>query len=241
MDCYYHKGTNAIGSCERCNRPICPDCVIHFKHKGRYKQTDELEENKELLFDEDIDRRIEDLNFCLPCYYQHFYPEISDKAKASSLIISSVTEVLIIVLGIYLIVFFLNAQYQVNLMQYIENSGLAQAFLILLTVSLVAIIFIYRKNQSAEDIKRIDAVREIFLTITNIGTIDAPITCFYCKYEISYDALACMNLNCTLGETISSKDKEVPIKPVNTHYGLFDTLTKLPKIPDEKGDEDIQN
>ena len=76
------------------------------------------------------------------------------------------------------------------------------------------------------------------MTITNVGTIDLPIECYYCKHEIEPEAMACLNLDCSLGEKIYQTGPEVEIQAVNSNYGLFDTLKPLPKYPEEKEKED---
>ena len=234
MDCYYHHTTKSVTSCERCNRPICSDCIVSFKNRMRYIDRNEIQKERELDPDYEYDR-LEDLNWCLACYYAHYNYEIHD--KDSSLLVDSLLSVLfltiLVVGGIGLLSFFAHVDISIDLMSptvLLEGS----------VVYALAIFLLYRNKSSILKIKKekIDVVKERFLTITNVGTIDLPIECYYCKHEIDPEAMACLNLDCSLGEKIYQTGPEVEIQAVNSNYGLFDTLKPLPKYPEEKEKED---
>ena len=138
--------------------------------------------------------------------------------------------------SIVIIVLFLLVNFEVKTSFDIQQLLSPDIFIILIIVNAVAFILLYnyREKEVREKRAKLDMVKERFLTITTIGTIDLPIECYYCKVELEPPSLVCMNLNCTLGETINKDAKVVKIEAVNSNYGLFDTLKQLPKYPPEE-------
>ena len=100
MDCYYHHTTKSVGSCDRCNRPICADCFLSFKNKIKYVDRNEIQRGmEEDPYNYEYDP-LEELNWCLPCYYAHFSPEILKKDSFSALILDSVLSTVFSFLGL---------------------------------------------------------------------------------------------------------------------------------------------
>lgn len=233
MDCYYHHSTKSVGSCERCNRPICSDCVVTFKNRMRYIDRTEIQRGRELDPDYEYDRS-EELNWCLPCYYAHFSPELLKNDNFLSLLIDSILET--IIFGIILFASITILSYWAQNLSLLNILFFPISLFGLLIASIAVVIVLYQRKRRSLDEKlaKLNIIKDRFLSSTNVGTIDLPIDCFYCKYEIDAEAMACLNLNCTLGETISTTGPEVEIQAVNSNYGFFDTLRKLPKYPEEE-------
>lgn len=230
--CYYHQSTKSTSSCERCNRPICSDCGVSFQNRIKYVDRDEIQRGRELDPDYEYDR-LEDLKWCLPCYYAHYSNELQAKNNFSALLFDSFLDV--IVSGLILATGLIILSFIIHINVPIEVILSPSILLGILVSTIIGSLFIYHNKRKDLDSKliQIAEIKDRFLSITNIGTMDLPIACYYCKHEIDPEALACLNLDCTLGEKYSRTGKEVEVEPVNSNYGLFDTLRELPKYPDE--------
>lgn len=235
MSCFYHRNVSEVSSCERCNRPVCLDCLLTFINKKTYKSRPDPDEEEmdyhEATLKED---NKEELHWCLPCYYAHFSNELAPQIGFTAISVWIILDLLAFGVVSFVLLFFLNYQYNFSLLKDIFSSPLYETLVSGLFIVGFYVLYQRRKQDLDEKVKKVEAVKERFLEITTIGTITEPITCYYCKYDIQPDEFVCMNLDCTLGETIDRNAKPVQIKAVNEHFGFFDTLNKLPKIPEEK-------
>ena len=238
MNCFYHSTNKSSISCERCNRPLCSDCIISFKNQSKYRKIDEGQRQINYIDELSYDSRVEDLQWCLPCYYAHFNNDLMKAEKISTKILSILVELFsytfVVILLIYLVS--IEFKYTIDINQFLTPGNIILLVVIYTIFSIL--LFNYRDKRLRERRIKLDNVKDHFLEITNIGTIDLPIECFYCKQEIELESFACMNLNCTLGEEINKDAKEVPIDPVNSNYGFFNTLKKLPKLPPEENTDE---
>ncbi len=234
MNCFYHPSNKSLYSCERCNRPICSDCTISFKNPQKFKTIDDQKSNINYIDSNNDGVRLEDLSWCLPCYYAHFNADLIKKEDLISKIISIIVELLAYTMIIGVLIFLMNLEfkYSIDLQQIF--SGYNLVMVIVLYALAFILLFYYRGKQASLKRIKLTEVKETFLTVTTIGAIDLPIECFYCKESIDPSSFVCMNLNCTLGEEIDKDEKIVSIEPVNSNYGLFNTLKKLPKYPPEE-------
>lgn len=236
MSCYYHRNISEVGSCDRCNRPVCSDCLVNFINKKSYKSRpdpdrDHFDNYKDEMLNE---QNKEELHWCLPCYYAHFSNELLPQTGFSAMSVWVFLDLLAFSLVAGVLLFFLDNQYNLTLTATLFSSPLFLIAIIGGYFGAFYILYQRRKTDIDNKIQKVEAIKERFLEITSIGTINEQITCYYCKFDIQPDEFACMNLNCTLGESLDQNAKEVEVKAVNEHYGFFSTLNKLPKIPEEK-------
>ena len=237
MNCYYHSSTVQSLSCDRCNRPICLECIIKFKNPKKYRSVDDSDEKGSYLDELNEEVALEDLTWCLPCYYTHFNYNVSKGEKLNTRILSLFVELIAYSFVIFSLLFVGNIEFNLN----INFNQIFQPLILLILVVLYVIVFYmlynYRDKQLKFKRSRLEEVKQKFLASTNVGTIDLPIECFFCKNEIDPESFVCMNLNCTLGEELTKDAKEIPIDPVNSNYGFFNTLKKLPKFQPEEEDK----
>ena len=241
MKCYYHSTTNTSTSCDRCNRPICLDCIIQFKTPKKYRSVDDQIDRRNYLEQLDEEVQLEELTWCLPCYYTHFNHDLSKSEQLSTKIVSILVELVAYSIVIVALLAIGNIELKLNmdLNQFI--SPLMLLLWIILYLFLFIMLFNYRNKQLKLKREKLEEVKQKFLSITNIGTIYLPIDCFYCKNEIDPESFACLNLDCTLGEELSKDAEEIPIDPVNSNYGFFNTLKKLPKFPPQEDKNNNEN
>lgn len=234
MDCYYHSGTKQAGTCDRCNKPLCSKCIVSFKNPKSHLSVDEEEDKRDYLeqLDDELPR-LEELNWCLPCYYAHFNYNLRKGEEIGHKIFSLVVELVAYSIVALILIYIANLELQANISLNLLFTPIGFGSVVVIYAIAFVILFYYRSKQLKAKRVKLDEIKEKFLTITNVGTIDLPIDCFYCKHEIDPESFVCMNLECTLGEEVNKDAREIPIDPVNENYGFFATLKKLPKFPPE--------
>ena len=238
MTCFYHPSAKEVYICDRCNRPICSDCIISFKNQKKFRTVDDdqrgfsyLDPYSDPYADE---RSLEDLKWCLPCYYSHFNADLVKKEALSTKTLSIIIELIaysVVIAVLYLLV---NFEFKISFdMQQLLSPGIFIPLVIVYGVAFI-LLYQYREKEVREKRTKLDMVKERFMTITTVGTIDLPIECYFCKVELDTSSLACMNIECTLGENVDKDAKIVNIDPVNTNYGFANTLKPLPRFPPEE-------
>lgn len=242
MDCYYHTKVNAIQACERCNRPICNDCLKSFEHYNTFMEwfpeSQEKDSFNEIQSDYTrADYMMETLHWCIPCYYSHFNQMYNKKSNPIFKSIGIIFELLLysFVMIIVIVSLLLSFEIHTNL----ETSLISENWIFLLIIYSILFLLIYRykTNKTTKNQDELDHTKNVFLESTYSRVIELPIVCFYCKQTINEQDLTCLNINCTLGEEINPNAKEIEIQPVTSVFGIFDVLAKLPGPPQEEFEE----
>jgi hypothetical protein len=237
MDCFYHKTKSDFKSCERCNRPICNECNINFKNAKITKEIT-LDEDESTYIDEKSGDLIEELNWCIPCYYNHFVSTLPLNNTTIRLFLSAITDLIVYSTIVFILLISLIQFWKMPVEFESFQTTTIDIIFILLLLFIVILLYYNKRKKLEMKFTALREINEIFLMKTNFETILLPIECFYCKETIDSESFACMNVNCTLGEELSNDTVEIPLEPVKSNYGLFVGLKKLPQMPSDDVQEE---
>ena len=233
--CFYHSFVKVSGSCERCNRPLCSDCIYTFKDPTiiRYLPSNNTSDHEKMfestpeydLPDLSIDASdVEDLNWCYPCYFDHFNPEIIKSSHFMRQILSSFINGILVAVMPVLMIFAFASDPELNIT--LSNELYGEIFIFMFIIGFIGMFFYNRNmvNKKQTDFKEFS---ENYFQKLNLDQISFPVTCYYCKEPIKSDSFACLNIDCTLGEKIDLDAPVINIQPRNLDF--YDSLRELEK------------
>ena len=222
--CYYHENKSALSSCERCNRPVCSECV--FTLQGELYPL--YDKNEALTNYSDYKSWIEELHWCNYCYFDHFLRQNNENKKFIQLILNSLFISAFLSVGITLIIFLL--------VNFLISSITPEILAFLFCIIMIPIFFArFKEDQKNTSIKE-EKFSKIKLTIFNELNLKDnyfPIDCYYCGEIIKPESLTCLNIDCSLDEEIDKNAKIVKVEPIKVNFGIFDGLNDLTNEPPE--------